>query len=48
MAEIPAGERRRFHDDITIVCVDLENQFKKGKWMQGEYLGGLFVVKRNY
>ena len=31
MAEIPAGERRRFHDDITIVCVDLENQFKKGK-----------------
>ena len=31
MAEMPAGERRRFHDDITIVCVDLENQFNKGK-----------------
>lgn len=28
LADIPPGNRRRYHDDITIVCVDLENQFK--------------------
>ncbi|KAL4449096.1 hypothetical protein ABPG74_021088 [Tetrahymena malaccensis] len=26
LADIPAGERRKLHDDITIVCVELDNQ----------------------
>jgi hypothetical protein len=29
MKEVPEGKKRRLHDDITVVVVNLDGQFKK-------------------
>ena len=28
LRDIPAGKKRKIHDDITVVVVDLEKQYK--------------------